>query len=122
MKPIQIAQPPVTLTNQLKQPKVHTTPIKSFASVLQETQQSLKISKHASQRISQRNISISDTEWQKIEDKLTLAKEKGLNDSLFLTENAALIVNVKNSTVITALDRQEAGQQIFTNIDGAIII
>lgn len=122
MKPIQIAQPPVTLTNQLKQPKVHTTSIKSFASVLQETQQSLKISKHASQRISQRNISISDTEWQKIEDKLTLAKEKGLNDSLFLTENAALIVNVKNSTVITALDRQEAGQQIFTNIDGAIII
>lgn len=122
MKPIRIAQPPITLTNQPKQPKIQHNAVKSFASILHETEKTLKISKHAAQRISQRNINISNNEWKKIEDKLTLAKEKGLNDSLFLTKNAALIVNVKNSTVITVLDRQEASQQVFTNIDGAIII
>lgn len=122
MKPIRIVQSPITLPNQLKQPKVQQTPVKSFASILQETAQTLKISKHASQRIAQRNINISDYEWKQIEDKLSTAKQKGLNDSLFITENAALIVNVKNSTVVTAMDRQEASSQVFTNIDGAIIL
>lgn len=122
MKPIRIAQPPITLSNQPKQHAIQQPPIKSFASILQETTQTLKISKHASQRIAQRNIDISDTEWKQIEDRLSTAKQKGLNDSLFLTENAALIVNVKNSTVVTAMDRQEASNQVFTNIDGAIIL
>lgn len=121
MNPIRIAQPPITLSNQLKQPKVQQASTKSFASILQQEQQ-LKISKHATQRISQRNINISESEWQQIEEKLPLAKKKGLKDSLFLTKNAALIVNVKNSTVITAMDREEASQQVFTNIDGAIVL
>ncbi|MBQ0139893.1 MAG: flagellar protein [Kurthia sp.] len=121
LNPIRIAQPPITLSNQLKQPKVQQASTKSFASILQQEQQ-LKISKHATQRISQRNINISESEWQQIEEKLPLAKKKGLKDSLFLTKNAALIVNVKNSTVITAMDREEASQQVFTNIDGAIVL
>lgn len=118
---MRIIQPPITLPTQLKKPQVQQAAVKSFASVLQQEQQ-LKISKHASQRISQRNIDISDSEWRQVEDKLSLAKQKGLNDSLFLTKNAALIINVKNNTVITAMDRQEASQQVFTNIDGAIVL
>lgn len=121
MKPIRIAQPPITLSNQFKQPISKKTTNQSFADVLAKTEQ-LKVSKHASDRMMQRQIKISDAEWQKIDEKLILAKQKGLNDSLFLTENAALIVNVKNSTVVTVMNRQEASEQIFTNINGAIII
>lgn len=122
MKPIRIVQPPITFPNQLKPPIIKQTVNPSFAEVLSKTEQQLKVSKHASERMTQRQIKISDAEWQKIDEKLTLAKQKGLNDSLFLTENAALIINVKNSTVVTAMNRQEASDQIFTNIDGAIII
>lgn len=122
MKPIGIVQPPITYNNKLKQPNTHATNKIQFQDFLNEAQQKLKISKHASQRIEQRKIDISDVEWNKIEEKMILAKEKGLNESLVLTQNAALIVNVKNSVVVTALDRTEAGNQVFTNIDSAILI
>ncbi|MEK4424432.1 TIGR02530 family flagellar biosynthesis protein [Solibacillus sp. FSL K6-1523] len=82
----------------------------------------LKISKHASERIHERNIAISDSEWQEITEKVFEAREKGVNQPLVLMEQAALIVSAKNATVITALDRIEARQQLFTNIDGTIVL
>lgn len=122
MNPIRIVQPPITYNSKLTQPKNNETTKTQFQELLNEAQQTLKISKHASQRIAQRNINISDVEWNKIEEKMQVAKSKGLNESLFLTKNAALIVNVKNAIVVTALDRTEAGNQVFTNIDSAILI
>lgn len=122
MNPIRIVQPPITYNNKLTQQKNNETAKTQFQDLLNEAQQKLKISKHASQRITQRNINISDVEWNKIEEKMQVAKSKGLNESLFLTQNAALIINVKNAIVVTALNRTEASNQIFTNIDSAILI
>ncbi len=82
----------------------------------------LKISKHASARLTERNITISETEWARVTDKVNEAKAKGIRDSLVLMDQAALIVSAKNSTVITAMDRTEAKDQLFTNIDGTIIL
>jgi len=39
-----------------------------------------------------------------------------------LMDQAALIVSAKNSTVITAMDRIEAKDQLFSNIDGTIVL
>ncbi|MBD8035425.1 flagellar protein [Solibacillus sp. A46] len=88
----------------------------------QATVEDLKISKHASERLKERNISISAKEWQQITEKVSEAKDKGVKQPLVLLEQAALIVSAKNATVITALDRTEAKQQIFTNIDGTILL
>ncbi|MEK5184385.1 TIGR02530 family flagellar biosynthesis protein [Solibacillus sp. FSL W7-1324] len=88
----------------------------------QATGDELKISKHASERLNERNISISDREWQQISEKVFEAKNKGVKQPLVLLEQAALIVSAKNATVITALDRNEAKQQLFTNIDGTILL
>lgn len=82
----------------------------------------LSISKHASMRMEQRQIDISPRMWEEIGRKVDEAKRKGVNDSLVLLKNAALIVSAKNSTVVTVMDRQEAGRQIFTNIDGTILM
>lgn len=88
----------------------------------QATGDELKISKHASERLNERNISITDREWQQISKKVFEAKNKGVKQPLVLLDQAALIVSAKNATVITALDRNEAKQQLFTNIDGTILI
>ncbi|MER2125891.1 TIGR02530 family flagellar biosynthesis protein [Solibacillus sp. FSL H8-0523] len=88
----------------------------------QASEQHLKISKHASERLTERNISISEGEWQQITEKVFEAKDKGVNQPLVLLDQAALVVSAKNATVITALDRAEAKQQLFTNIDGTIVI
>ena len=82
----------------------------------------LKISKHANDRLKERNIHISDAEWAHVSSKVNEAKMKGIKDSLVLMEQAALIVSAKNSTVITAMDRMEAKDQLFTNIDGTIVL
>ena len=82
----------------------------------------LKISKHATERLAERNIHISDAEWAHVTEKVNEAKMKGIKESLVLMDQAALIVSAKNSTVITAMDRMEAKDQLFTNIDGTIVL
>lgn len=105
--------------------KQSTSPVskQSFIDHLkQATTQELKVSKHASERLNERNISISDKEWQQITEKVFEARDKGVNQPLVILDQAALIVSAKNATVITALDRVEAKQQLFTNIDGTILL
>ncbi len=87
-----------------------------------ESTNKLVVSKHAQERLMERNISISEDHWAKIEEKVSEAKKKGVTDSLVLLKNAALVVSAKNGTVITALDRQEASSKIFTNINGTIVL
>jgi len=87
-----------------------------------DDQQKLKISKHAEQRLMDRGIEVSGDVWKEIYSKVKEAKQKGVQDSLVLTNEAAFVVSAKNETVITAMDREEAASQLFTNINGAIII
>lgn len=96
-----------------------------FATHLQNALQpesKLIVSKHAKERLQQRAIHIDDAHWKQIGDKILEARKKGVNESLVLLKDAALIVSAKNNTVITAMDRDEARTQIFTNINGTIIL
>jgi flagellar operon protein len=87
-----------------------------------QTEGDLIVSKHAKQRLEQRGIHISAERWKQIEEKVKEAKAMGVKESLILLDNAALVVSAKNNTVITAMDRKETRTQIFTNIDGTIIL
>lgn len=83
---------------------------------------SFKISKHAEKRMVERGINLPAHTWQEMIKKVKEAHEKGVDDSLVLTNNAAFVVSAKNETIITAMNREEASDQLFTNIDGAIIL
>ena len=104
--------------------KLQTEQTKSFAQYLDAvtTDEPIKISKHASDRLNLRDIHISTEEWDTISQKVQEAKQKGVTQPLVLLDQAALIVSAKNHTVITAMDRQEAKDQLFTNIDGTIVL
>ncbi|MEK5146574.1 TIGR02530 family flagellar biosynthesis protein [Psychrobacillus sp. FSL K6-4615] len=108
---------PIT-SNQVALPK------QSFLHHLHEAsvKTELIVSKHANQRLQERNIYISDADWAIVSDKVAEARSKGVNDSLVLMDQAALIVSAKNFTVITAMNRTEATNQLFTNIDGTIVL
>ena len=82
----------------------------------------VKFSKHAANRLSTRNIELSDTQMQRLEEGTRRAGEKGIKDSLVLVDSLAFIVNVPSSTVVTAMDQSETKENIFTNIDGAVIV
>ena len=79
----------------------------------------LNFSKHASLRLLDRNIELTNSQLERVESGVIKARNKGIRDSLVLVDNVALVVNVTNKTVITAIGKQE---QIFTNIDGAVIV
>lgn len=82
----------------------------------------LTLSKHARERLAEREIDINENRWSQIEEKVNEAKKMGVKESLVLLNDAALIVSAKNNTVITAMNRQEATAQIFTNINGTIVL
>ncbi|WP_449540012.1 TIGR02530 family flagellar biosynthesis protein [Ferdinandcohnia sp. Marseille-Q9671] len=117
---LQMQNHPLSL--QTRKKVQHTEkPNVSFKDTLQQ-ETKLIISKHAQKRLDERNISIQDSKWNEIQMKISEAKTKGIRDSLVVTNDAALIVNVPNNTVITAMNRDEANSQIFTNINGTIIL
>lgn len=82
----------------------------------------LKFSKHASGRLEERNISLTDDQMMRLESGTKKAGEKGINESLVLVDQLAFIVNIKNNTVVTAMEQGEQAENIYTNIDGAVII
>ena len=87
----------------------------------QQTQE-LKFSKHASMRLNQRDIELSAEQSNRLEAGVQKASEKGIKESLVIVDSLAFIVNVPNQTVITAMDQTESMDNVFTNIDGAVII
>jgi flagellar operon protein len=80
----------------------------------------IKFSKHAQMRLEARNIKITDVQKQKISKAVDKAEQKGVKDSLVMMDDIALVVNVKNRTVITAVKSNELKENVFTNIDGAV--
>lgn len=89
---------------------------------LDQVKAPLKFSAHASQRLRERKIELDPAVLAKVNDAVDKADAKGIDDTLVLTKDAALIVNVKNRTVITAMDRAQMTGNVFTNIDGAVIV
>lgn len=89
---------------------------------LSQVKPGLKFSGHAMQRLQERKISFDSATMAKLSDAIDKAESKGVEDTLVLTQDAALIVNVNNRTVITAMDRNSLVGNVFTNIDGAVIV
>ena len=100
----------------------------SFEEILRQKQGErtgeLKFSKHAGSRLSQRDISLTESQRKRLEDGTGRAREKGMKESLVMVDELAFIVNVRNNTVVTAMSLKDGGgdEAVFTNIDGAVII
>lgn len=99
----------------------------SFRDILRqrsrETEESgdLKFSKHALNRLNDRNIELDDRQLERLQAGADKAGEKGIRDSLVIVDQLAFIVNVPNRTVVTAMDSTATDENIFTNINGAVI-
>ena len=82
----------------------------------------LKFSNHAVDRMSQRGISFTAGEMIKIEQAARKAAEKGSKETLVFAGDAALIVSLKNNTVVTVMDKDSLKENVFTNIDSTVMI
>lgn len=100
--------------------KNSVTPEASFETVLQ--QKMLKFSNHAAKRLEQRGIELGSRELEQISSAVDKAAAKGSKESLILMKDMALIVSVQNRTVVTAMDGSSMKDNVFTQIDSAVII
>lgn len=102
-----------------------------FGQVLREEVQrnrEVKLSGHAVTRLQMRNIALSPDDMVKLRDAVDRAEAKGGREALVLMsrpsrdQDLALVVSVKNRTVITAMDGESLKDNVFTNIDSAVVV
>lgn len=86
------------------------------------TNKELKFSKHALERLSNRQINLSPEKIEKLNNAVDKADAKGSKESLILMDDLAFVVSIKNKMVITAVDGNSMKDNVFTNIDSAVII
>lgn len=82
----------------------------------------VKFSNHAIERMQTRGISYSPDDIAKLNDAVSRAAAKGSKDSLVLMKDSALIVSVKNNTVVTVMDKNALKENVFTNIDSTVVL
>ncbi len=98
----------------------------NFEEILRKQESSLtngiKFSQHAQNRLRERNITMSSNDYVRLRNAMHAISEKGGRESLILMDNQAFLVSAENQTVITAINGSSLRENVFTNIDSAIII
>ena len=108
----------------LQKPTAGQTQNSNFARVLDQKlpSQGVKFSQHAQDRLQARNITLSASDLANLEGAVNSVALKGGKESLVMMGDSALVVSIKNRTVVTAMDRSQMKGNVFTNIDSAVII
>lgn len=97
---------------------------KSFKDILDEKINSesygYKISSHASERL--KSINFSKADYMEIQRGFDLARDKGAKNTVMVYKDVALIASVENKTIITAVEKDRAKENVFTNVDSVVIL
>jgi flagellar operon protein len=117
-------QPGSTGRVQPQKPAETATTDSPFAKVLDQKLPTtgVKFSQHAQERLKSRNINFSANDIARLEGAVNNVAQKGGKESLVMMGDAALVVSIKNRTVVTALDRMQMQGNVFTNIDSAVVL
>ena len=119
-EPIQNLQVQQLLRARTEAPKpqpVQTSGV-DFESLLSDR---LKVSAHAKTRLQSRDLQLDQAAWERVMNGVEKAAQKGAKETLVMVDDVALVVSVRNRTVITAVDRERMKENVFTNIDSAVI-
>ena len=125
--------------NELMIPNVTSVPSKStndtsnrlqagqqseFSQLVQEaaTKKDVQMSGHAVKRLQERNIAFDGDEYIKLQEALGKLRQKGGHDSLVITSKAAYVMDVDRGMVVTAVDKDSMGENVFTKIDSTIFM
>lgn len=115
---------PSAMPSPVQTPQTGTTQGPSFRNVLEQqlANNGVAFSKHAVNRVIERNIDVSGANLERLREGLEIANSKGLGDTLILIDRTAFIVNAPAGKVITTVSDEDLKGNVFTNIDGTVII
>lgn len=103
-----------------RRPQAPATGPGSFAAAL-EGAGGLHFSAHAESRLASRGISLDSSQLARLGAGIDAVARKGSREALVMLDDVALVVAVQNRTVVTAVPSGDAGPNVFTNIDAAVI-
>ncbi|MFN8847776.1 MAG: TIGR02530 family flagellar biosynthesis protein [Bdellovibrionales bacterium] len=89
---------------------------------MSESLEKVKFSNHALDRMRTRGITFTPDDVSRLNEAVNRAAAKGSKDSLVLMNDSALIVSVKNKTVVTVMDKTALKENVFTNIDSTVVL
>lgn len=101
---------------------INPSVVKTMPQASAAAMEGVKFSNHAVERMQTRGISFNKEDMTRLNDAVGRAAAKGSKDTLVLMKDAALIVSVKNKTVVTVMDQQALKENVFTNIDSTIVM
>jgi len=113
--------PPAAPTSPPATPRPTGGLAPSFAEQLDRSSGALQFSKHALERVQRRGIATGEPTMARLRHGVDLAAGKGARDAVVMVDDTAFVVSVRNRTVITAVDSAHMRDQVFTNIDSAVI-
>lgn len=108
-----------------KQEHQEQQPETSFKELLEQKiseESRIEFSKHAVNRVVERNVDVSSEKLDRLNEGVRMAEEKGLKEPLILVGNTAYVVNIKNNKVVTVVSDESLNGAVFTNIDGTVMI
>jgi flagellar operon protein len=91
----------------------------SFSETL-ESVQGVRFSNHALKRLQSRSIDLNSDNVNRLSNAIDKAEKRGGKSSLVMVDDLAFIVNVHDRTVVTALDTNQRGEGVFTQIDSVV--
>ena len=93
----------------------------SFGNALQDAASRLQFSNHAQKRIDRRDLDLSSSQLSRLNTAVDRAAQKGSKNSVVMLDGLAVVVDVRDRTVVTAMNANQGKERVFTNIDSVVI-
>ncbi len=93
----------------------------SFQQALRDAGQGVQLSRHAQKRVDSRDLDLDPARLSRLNSAIDRAAEKGARNSVVMLDNLAVVVDVNQRTVVTAMNAQQGKERVFTNIDSVVI-
>ncbi|MCK9518901.1 MAG: hypothetical protein M0R74_07760 [Dehalococcoidia bacterium] len=93
----------------------------SFADALSRATEQVQLSRHAQKRIERRELDLDPQRLARLNSAITRAAERGGKNSVVMLDDLAVVVNVRERTVVTAMPKEGSHQRVFTNVDSVVI-
>ena len=107
-----------------KRPDRAPTSATNFDALLRDklAPEKINFSRHATERMQSRGIAFNPGQLQRLETAIEQINSKGGRESLVMLDDTALVVSVKNDTVVTVVSKDQLKNNVFTNIDSAVVV
>ena len=93
----------------------------AFEQALQQAAGELRFSNHASKRIERRDLGLDQGRLDRLNSAISRAAEKGARNSVVMLDDLAVVVDIRDRKVVTAINASQGKERVFTNIDSVVI-